>query len=110
MPGTRLLSACAVVGVGLVIAGCESRDRAALTQFVPEADGTFMFQASTGATYPLDSAEGEATRLRWLDQYIRENAVCGGGEYEVTERTPIFVASAWLEDNYRVIYRGRCLP
>ena len=110
MSAARLLSASAAIGIAVIIAGCESRDRPVLTEFVPESDGTFMFQASTGLTYPLNSEDAEATRLRWLDQYIRENSVCSGGEYEVTERTPIFVASAWFEDNYRVIYRGRCLP
>ena len=111
MPGARLLSACVVVGVALVMAGCESSIRARGTEFVPEADGAFLFTSFADTLeYPVDDPDAEATRMRWLRQYIEDNQYCPTGQYEITERTPILVDRALLSDGYTIVYRGQCTP
>ena len=111
MPGRLVLSALLVVGAVVMVAGCESHIRARGTEFVPEADGRFLFTSFADTLeYPVDDPDAEATRMRWLRQYIEDNQICPTGQYEITERTPILVDRALLADGYRIIYRGQCTP
>ena len=110
MTTSRLLSALAVVGLAVVLVGCDNDIRIRGTQFVPEADGRFIYISfADELEYPVNDPDAEATRMRWLNQYIEEEHICPTGQYEVTERTVSVVGSGWIQENYQVVYRGQCL-
>ena len=78
-----------------------------MTQFTPEADGTFTYRARAGGTYRLDDPEAEATRIRWLAQYLGDNGLCANG-YEITDRETVVVTTGMFGGMQDVIYRGEC--
>lgn len=85
-------------------AACAAMDRTALSEFEPEADGTFVFKARTDPIYSL--RDGEATRIAWLGEYLRSNGMCPNG-HEITERQVVNVRDDIVQI-HDVIYRGRC--
>lgn len=87
----------------LALAGCESHDRMMATDFKPTGPGQFEFKTLAAPQYPLDTAEGEAARMRMLDEWVSKNAYCANG-YEIISRQPV-QRTAFVHDVY---YRGRC--
>lgn len=89
--------------IALLLTGCaESMDRITATDFVPNGPGGFKFKSLIAPQYP-DNETGEASRMKMLDGWLRENSMCVGG-YEITSRQPV-KRSAFVSDVY---YEGRC--
>ncbi|MEM1066506.1 MAG: hypothetical protein AAGJ74_13485 [Pseudomonadota bacterium] len=81
-----------------LVAGC-----AAETVLQPTPGG-FQFQGFANNLMPIDTAEGEATRIRFLEERLEQNGLCPAG-YEIVDRQAEFVGGA----SWRVYYSGQCL-
>lgn len=97
----------AAAAAALSLSACAAVDRPAMTEFEPLENGRFRYEAATDAVYPADSPTAEAERMRWLEQYLADNAVCQDG-YEITERKLVLVREALLGDVHRIYYSGTC--
>lgn len=87
----------------LILSGCETHDRIMATNFEPRGPGLFSFKAPAGPQYPLDTPDGEASRMRMLDDWVANNSYCRKG-YEIVSRNPI-QRTPFVHD---VFYEGRC--
>ncbi len=98
-----LAVACAALGM----AGCALVDRPELTRFEPVGMSEFRYVARTDEwVYPLESMDAEAERMRWLEMYLKDNAMCASG-YEIVSRRPV-VMSNNFKPIHDVYYAGRC--
>jgi len=95
----------AIAGL-LLLAGCEALSKPESTSFTPVRGG-FEFRAIADAAYPEASENGEAWRMRWLQQRLSESGVCPRG-YVITSRKARQLSSGALGSIYDVYYRGRC--
>ncbi len=101
----RVLAATAFAA--FLFAGCEHADRIMETQFTPNADGTYTFRGPADVSYPIDSADGEAARLRMLAAWVKDNGVCPQG-YSIVKRTPMLRNKGVFADRYDVFYTVSC--
>jgi hypothetical protein len=90
----------------LLVGGCEAFHKPESTSF-RAVDGGFKFRAIADAAYPEASANGEAWRMRWLEQRLAANGVCPDG-YIITSRETELLSSGALGSIYDVYYEGRC--
>ena len=98
----------------LLSCGCDSMNRKHFTKLEPTGRDSecryFKFHASTGAAgitcsskgvcrvdnsrrkpiWPMDDAEAERTRMRWLATSLAEQG-CQDAEYEIISRKPVMV-------------------
>jgi len=100
MRGVRWLA------VLLLLGGCEALSKPESTAFTAREDG-FAFRAIADAAYPESSANGEAWRMRWLEQRLRERGLCPNG-YVITTRETRAHATGALGTIYDVYYAGKC--
>jgi hypothetical protein len=63
--------------------------------------------AIADAAYPEASANGEAWRMRWLEQRLVQSGTCPNG-YTITARNPVLLSTGALGSIYDVYYEGRC--
>lgn len=98
----------AAAAAALSLAACASQDRAALTEFEPLEAGAFRYEATSGPAYPLDSPTAEAERIRWLERYLADNALCPDG-YQITERKVVLTDQVLFGDIHRIYYSGACM-
>lgn len=54
----------------------------------------FFFDVTTGAEFPADDPQAEATRMKWLADWLRQRQMCPRG-HEVLKKRPF----GFLEDN-----------
>ena len=92
-----------ILGCSVVLTACESHDRMMATDFKPTGPGRFEFKTLAAPQYPLDTAEGEAARMRMLDEWVAKNSYCAKG-YDIVSRRPI-QRTAFVHDVY---YEGVC--
>ena len=95
------------VALALLLAGCSTADKIAMTRFEPVTDQEWKDEVQADWVHPVDSAEAEKERLTWLAQYLADNKLCPYG-HEVTYRKVILVGSDPLADLHRIYYSGRC--
>jgi hypothetical protein len=95
------------IALPLLIGGCAYLSKPESTQF-DAVRGGFEFRAIADAAYPEASANGEAWRMRWLEQRLRETGTCPHG-YRITSRETKRLSSGTLGSIYDVYYEGRCL-
>lgn len=91
--------------VGL-LGGCEALSKPESTRF-DQTRGGFEFRAIADAAYPEASPGGEAWRMAWLEQRLKDTATCPNG-YEITSREPVLLSAGTLGGIYDVYYEGRC--
>ena len=76
----------------------------------PSEGGAKLFHFITRAdrVYPLDTADGEAARRRWLEDYMLEKTYCRD-DFTLVRRD-VKPAPAGTPDAWVVTYVGRCKP
>jgi hypothetical protein len=89
-----------------LLAGCAFFHKPESTQF-DAVDGGFEFRAIADAAYPEASANGEAWRMKWLEQKLAQTGTCPNG-YTITAREPVLFSTGSLGSIYDVYYEGRC--
>ena len=94
-----------VVGA-LLLSACAKVDKPGMTEIIPVMGG-FTFKATADASYPVTSESAEQTRIRWLEEYLRDNGICPAG-YVITDRREILVSKAILADIVDITYEGAC--
>jgi hypothetical protein len=97
----------AMLAATLALAGCGSVGGSTETEFMPQRDGTFRFRAAADANNRLDSPEGEAARLRMLEDWLQLNRRCPRG-YTIVDRRAELRGQGMFADIYDVNYVGRC--
>jgi hypothetical protein len=103
--GTKALL-CAITLLSLVLNGCELLSKPESTSF-DATRGGFKFRAIADAAYPESSATGEAWRMRWLEQRLRDSGTCPHG-YTITARETALRSTGSLGSIYDVYYEGTC--
>jgi hypothetical protein len=97
----------ALVAAGsFLIGGCTYLHKPESTAFDATEDG-FAFRAIADAAYPEETANGEAWRMKWLEQRLAETGTCPHG-YTVTARETRRLSTGALGSIYDVYYEGRC--
>lgn len=96
-----------LLAMSLALAGCSNVGGGAETEFMPQRDGTFRFRATADANNRLDSPEGEAARLRMLEDWLQVNRRCPRG-YTIVDRRAELRGQGLFADVYDVNYVGRC--
>lgn len=96
----------AVASLLLLVGGCEALSKPESTSFTPVRGG-FQFRAIADAAYPEASENGEAWRMRWLQQRLRASGVCPNG-YVITSREARPLSTGALGSIFDVYYQGRC--
>lgn len=87
----------------VALSACDA-DRAAGTKFTPGPDRqTFTFEAQANNIFPVNSKDGEAHRMRYLEKWLSDNSICPNG-YRITGRDVIYATGAL----YNITYRGEC--
>ena len=99
-----MLNLVAVATLAL-LAGCQ--DRLYNSAFEATGETTFKYRGTAAADQPLESQDGERTRITQMEGWLRDNSMCPGG-YVITSRIPTKKSSALLGDVYDVNYSGRC--
>ncbi|GAB2176198.1 hypothetical protein [Dongia sp. agr-C8] len=97
----------AIAAVPLLLTGCEYLHKPESTHF-DAMEGGFAFRAIADAAYPEHTANGEAWRMKWLEQRLRQTGTCPKG-YEITARKPVLFSTGALGSIYDVYYEGRCI-
>jgi hypothetical protein len=90
----------------LLTGGCAMLHKPESTAFTPVTGG-FEFRAIADAAYPEASSNGEAWRMRWLDQKLKASDTCPNG-YAITSRRTKRLSTGALGSIYDVYYEGRC--
>ena len=98
--------ALAILGPALLLTACTYLSKPESTRFDPEAGG-FEFRAIADAAYPEHTANGEAWRMRWLEQRLIQTGTCPQG-YTITSRKPVLLSTGALGSIYDIYYEGRC--
>jgi hypothetical protein len=98
----RTIALCLVCLLG----GCEALSKPESTRFEATRGG-FEFRAIADAAYPEASPGGEAWRMSWLAQRLKQTGTCPSG-YEITARKPVLLSTGALGGIYDVYYEGRC--
>jgi len=98
--------------VASLLSGCASLDRIPMSSFEPFSDNynqiMFKFRAeSASLTYPEGSKEAEATRMEWLEEYLKLNNMCKQG-YEIIERKTVVKAASFVGIAHTIYYTGKC--
>ena len=90
------------------LCGCESYDRTVQTDFVSQGQ-TFKYKAPGDTVYRIDTDEGEKSRMRMLETWLKLNNQCPNG-YVIISRTPIrrFQYTITGLGGWDVYYEGRC--
>jgi len=104
---TLLLLPALLLSAVALLAGCEAVDKPKMTAFQPLDGGGYRYEAMTDATYPENSPEAEATRLRWLEEYLGDGGYCPGG-YTVEAREVEVVQTGFFADFKRITYTVAC--
>jgi hypothetical protein len=96
-----------LLGVVLILGGCATMDRPAMSSFEPLAGDKFRYVAKTDSmVYREDSPEAEAERMRWLQTYLTDNKLCPAG-YAISDRKPVLTSDV-IGRTYTIFYTGRC--
>jgi len=103
---TKRVFLALTIAVPFPIGACEYLHKPESTQF-DAVRGGFEFRAIADAAYPEASANGEAWRIRWLEQRLAETGTCPDG-YTITSRKPVPLSTGSLGSIYDVYYEGRC--
>lgn len=80
-------------------------------EFIPTATDRFTYVVTANELHPINTAEGEKSRMRGLAQHLQDKGMCSHG-YQITDRSPRFepVNAHWttrtIED---ITYAGTCL-
>ena len=74
----------------------------------------FRYVTTASVLHPLNSSQGEHTRMLWLDHHLESQSLCPNG-YDVLSRTPprsyARTAATWDQDwAGEVTYIGKCKP
>jgi hypothetical protein len=101
-----LIAAALAFGLATLAGGCEYLHKPESTRF-DGVEGGFEFRAIADAAYPEASANGEAWRMRWLEQRLVQSGTCPNG-YTITARNPVLLSTGALGSIYDVYYEGRC--
>jgi len=102
----RTRTSLLAIALPLLLGACELLHKPESTRFTPVAGG-FEFRAIADAAYPESSANGEAWRMRWLEQRLKQTGTCPQG-YVITSRETERLATGSLGSIYDVTYAGRC--
>lgn len=97
---------CALVAVAVIAGGCGALSKPESTDF-RAVSGGFKFRAIADAAYPETSDNGEAWRIRWLEQKLAKTGICPNG-YEIISRETERLSTGALGSIYDVYYEGRC--
>jgi hypothetical protein len=66
----------------ILAGGCELLHKPESTHFRATREG-FEFRAIADGAYPEDTSNGEAWRMKWLEQHFAKTRICPGG-YDIT--------------------------
>jgi hypothetical protein len=103
-----------MAAIVVALAGCEALDekgdyyrhtRSSFGNSRTEP-GVLVFEATTSGLYPVESAEAEAQRVEWLEDWLKQTRSCPAG-YEVLSREPIDPAEV-NPQRHDLRYRIRC--
>ena len=94
------------------VSGCATYDRLGrtgnLTELIPTRIDSeyqyFQYRCFAYTIYPLNDDKAEATRIKWLEQWLSEN---GYSDYEIISRQPIFKQKSLLGSMYDIYYEVR---
>jgi hypothetical protein len=103
----RAMTVMIAAALSMLAAGCAFLHKPESTHF-DAVDGGFEFRAIADAAYPEASANGEAWRMKWLEQRLAQSGTCANG-YTITSREPVLFSTGALGSIYDVYYEGRCL-
>lgn len=98
--------------VAMIIAGCASMDRGALSSIEPiKSEGGyryFKFAAKAGSAYgyPLNNPEAEKIRIGWLEEWLTLNGY-KRESIQVLSREPMTDGSGIMGPVYTVFYTVR---
>ncbi len=92
--------------LAMLAGGCDYVSKPESTRFDTVAGG-FKFRGIADAAYPEATANGEAWRMRWLEQRLAQTGTCPRG-YQITSRKPVLLSTGTLGSIYDVYYEGRC--
>jgi hypothetical protein len=103
---------CAAIALSSAIAACTGVGQYAGTSLDVLADGSFRYTAIASVLNPLNSDQGEHSRLVTLEHMLEAKALCPAG-YEILSRTPpraygsiaLRTTEDWVGP---VTYIGRC--
>jgi len=108
--GLRPLAVVLMLSSCTAMAPSTDYDRHRLSEITLPRDrgDLFYFDVAVDSSFPADDAQAEATRMRWLDEWLGLRRICPDG-HEVLGRR----AFGFLEDNpaHRDLrYEVRCRP
>lgn len=102
------MRALAVLVLATTAGGCAAAYKHYDTTFVRTSPVEFAYVAGADdMSAPKDSADGERYRMRFLEEYLRDNVMCARG-YEIVDRQVTVIASGAFGQAHRILYRGRC--
>lgn len=96
------------------ISGCITyQTRPTMTTFEPYTDSAgakmFKYEAKTNSlSYPEHTKEGEALRMEWLEEYLKDNKYCPDG-YKILERKPVVRGGSLYGPLHIIYYTGVCI-
>lgn len=94
--------------LALVLGACSAAYKANETSFTRTGGSEFTYVAAADdMSAPAASADGERYRMRFLEEYLRDNRMCAGG-YEIVDRQVTVIARGVFGEAQKVLYRGRC--
>jgi hypothetical protein len=73
----------------------------------PLSDTGFRYTVGTNAVADKDDPDAERVRLRWINEAVTGNNLCGNG-YEIIGRKEIFQRRSLGVDLYDIRYEGKC--
>lgn len=95
----------AAILLSLLLTGCETADRITATDFIPLSKKEFRYKGVGNVIYPVDTAEGEASRKTMLETWLQINEMCLSGYVITSRKTVVRVVATGV---YDVWYEGRC--
>ncbi len=110
MKPIKFLSLSLTIVVTLLLGGCMSNFyKQQETSFFPSEDNEeFIYRTQCGTwSDPPEDPRAEANRLKWLDEYLRDNDMCPGN-YQITKRRVITTLKTNRGSRYLIDYKGKC--
>lgn len=109
---TRICRWVLDISLVLSLAACALLDGPGMTRLIPPAVGAdpsvVRVVVVADATYPVNSATAEKTRMNWIDNTLAKNGY--SKDYTVIQRDTVLRRNGLLGDIYDVYYAVRIKP